>query len=132
MNLIALICSALVLFTFVNCQIVKVSVEEFQNDQISNIANFNKEKTESGFKMVEFDNKLMSLAQNEAERLAKLGRLEYSVFNLNQKYYGFSYKITGRLGRRHGKILIVNFKNLDFILKFLNFYFILRRYSSIN
>lgn len=49
----------------------------------------------------------MRLAQQEAERLATLGRLEPAKFNTSQKYVGFSIKTTGKSGENWSRIFLI-------------------------
>lgn len=82
-----------------NNRLIKISVEEFEKSTIFSIGDFNSKKVNRGFEPVEFTEELMNMAQAEAEKLNKLGKLTMPVLSTNKNFIGYAFKLTGVIGK---------------------------------
>ena len=82
----------------------KVKLNEVDQDEREFLINFNKTRVEKGIGSIELSIELSKIAQSEAERLSRLGRVELPKFNLAKNYYGFSFKRNGKIGNIYGNI----------------------------
>ena len=84
-----LIILLLVVVISVKCQVDYYGIEMTERGQISKFRNWHD--------YVQFDDSLMALAKQEAERLAAIGRLEKPQINTLKNYVGHSKKLTGKI-----------------------------------
>lgn len=80
----------------------RVKFDEFDRDEREFLANLNRSRVAKNWLGIELNDELTDAAQQEAERLATLGRLELPRFNLANSYYGFSFKLNGKIANVYG------------------------------
>lgn len=105
-SLIALILGLILISTSIvatqELSLKRVKLDELDRDEREFLVNFNRSRVTLNLPQIELSDELTDTAQLEAERLAKLGRLEMPRFNLAKSYYGFSFKRNGKLANVYG------------------------------
>lgn len=91
-----------------------ISLADYDNDEVVEIGRFNKYMVTDGFQPVAYDKELMAIAQIEAERMARVGKLEQPKFKFRRSYFGYSFKVTGYIGKKYSRVLFFLFSQLHF------------------
>lgn len=83
----------------------QVKLVEFDRDEGVFLSKFKDYGILNSMQSIEINSELNKIAQQEAERLANIGRLELPRFNLAKSYYGFSFKRMGKIANIYGKTI---------------------------
>lgn len=84
---------------------VKLSLEEHDLEEADYILKYNDTRIESEGGALNLSSKLMKIAKKEADRLAKLGHLDFPKHDLRKSYFGASFKIEGKIENNYGKLI---------------------------
>lgn len=76
----------------------KITLNELECDEKAYLDWYNKSKIEKDLPSLSWNSDLIRTAEYEAARLAQMGRLELPAFNVHKSYFGFSFKIFGKIG----------------------------------
>lgn len=105
-RLVSLCLAVVLLIDKTACQLTRYSsLIQYDREEMSELSNINSTMIKEKKRPLEFNPELMSLAQEEAEKLAKSSTLRVpNLSKLKNKYKGYVYKIQGFTPQSYGKL----------------------------